>query len=210
LPKRSNGGYGLRIEDGGATCTSCGIVLYYVVLSDLCNATEASAKLGLELNKQRVESFITVCVGSLGALRPANYAQVIKPAGDAVLLIFSVFADVYNWWSRTQGQMQFYSSEWNRKLSPELRSTFQLRSKTVIHVGEVAYSDGKDPVAAAVNQVFKIEKLFGSGELGCTEIARAVAAPFFADLSLAPRQREEVILPGVDNPTMTWLLATNE
>jgi hypothetical protein len=30
--------------------------LYYVVLSDLCNATEASAKLGLELNKQRVES----------------------------------------------------------------------------------------------------------------------------------------------------------
>jgi hypothetical protein len=85
--------------------------LYHIVFSDLCNATEASVKLGLDLNKQRVESFITVCVGSLAVLRPVNYAQVIKPVGDAVLLIFSMFAGVYNWWSRTQGQMQFFSSD---------------------------------------------------------------------------------------------------
>ncbi|HKO04775.1 MAG TPA: hypothetical protein VJW51_08495 [Candidatus Acidoferrales bacterium] len=184
--------------------------VYYVVLSDLCGATAASAKLGAELNRHRVESFITVCVESLGASRFANYAQFIKPAGDAALLIFSAFTDLYKWWTMTQERMKLYSSEWNRKLPLEMRSVFQLRSKTVVHVGEVVYSNSRDPVAAAVNQVFKIEKLFGPGELGCTEIARVVASPFFPDLSLHPKTRKKVVLPGVAAQTMTWLLAKHE
>ncbi len=184
--------------------------VYYVVLSDLSGATAASEKLGAELNRQRVESFITVCVESLGASQPANYAQFVKPVGDAALLLFSSFLDLYKWWTTTQSGMKLYSYEWNRKLSTEMRSIFQLRSKTVIHVGEVLYSGGKDPVAAAVNQVFKIEKLFGPGELGCTEVARTVASPFFPDLKLQPQTRQEVTLPGANVKTMTWLLATNE
>jgi class 3 adenylate cyclase len=115
--------------------------------------------------------------------------------------------DLYSWWGATQSRMQLYSAEWNRQLSQEMKSAFQLRSKTVIHVGEVAYSDDKDPVSAAVNQVFKIEKLFRPGELVCTETARVVAAPLFPDLSLHPKTRKEILLPGLDTPTMTWVLA---
>src|SRR5436190_1931724 len=134
--------------------------VYYVVLSDLCGATLASEKLGSELNRRRVESFITLSVESLGTSKPQSYAHFLKPVGDAVLFLFSAFADIHCWWRECQNRMLLYSSEWNRGLDPELRSTFQLRSKTVFHVGEVGYSDGHDPVAAAVNQVFKIEKLF--------------------------------------------------
>lgn len=184
--------------------------LYYVALADLSGATAASAKLGSALNRKRVESFITVCVESLGLSKPENYAQFVKPVGDAALLIFSSFSDLHAWWTTAQSRMQFYSFEWNRELSEELRTTFQLRSKTVVHVGEVAYSDGKDPVSMAVNQIFKIEKLFTAGELGCTEIARSVAFPLFVDLGLHPERREEVELPGSESPTLTWLLARNE
>jgi len=184
--------------------------VYYVVLSDLSGATAASQKLGMEMNRRRVESFITLCVESLGFSRPASYAQFVKPIGDAALFLFSAFVDLYGWWEETHHQMQFYSSEWNRKIPAEMRSVFQLRSKTVFHVGEVVYSDGKDPVAAAVNQVFKIEKLFKPGELGCTETARIVASPCFGDLSLRPKARKKVRLPGMTSETMTWVVAKNE
>src|SRR5688500_5197364 len=56
--------------------------VYYVVLADLCGSTVASKKLGAELNRNRVESFITVCVESLGASKPQAYAQFLKPTGD--------------------------------------------------------------------------------------------------------------------------------
>jgi len=184
--------------------------VYYVVLSDLCGATVASETLGTDLNRQRVESFITVCVASLGVSEPQSYAHFLKPVGDAALFLFSAFVDLYTWWRETQSRMHFYSSEWNRKIQPDMRKVFQLRSKTVMHVGEVLYSDGSDPVAAAVNQVFKIEKLFKPGELGCTEIARVVASPFFPDLSIHPKTREVVALPGTGAPIMTWVLAEDE
>lgn len=106
--------------------------------------------------------------------------------------------------------MQLHTYEWNRQIAEELRPAFQLTSKTVFHVGEVLYSDGKDPVSAAVNQVFKIEKLFSRGELGCTDIARVVASPFFSDLGLQPATRASADLPGLDSPVMTWLVSEHE
>jgi hypothetical protein len=80
----------------------------------------------------------------------------------------------------------------------------------VFHVGELLYSEGNDPVSAAVNQVFKIEKLFAAGELGCTDIAKAVASPFLPDLKLTPERRDEIVLPGMDSATNTWLIAKSE
>ena len=80
----------------------------------------------------------------------------------------------------------------------------------MFHVGEVLYSNGNDPVSAAVNQVFKIEKLFSRGELGCTDIARVVASPVFGDLGLKPTARTAVDLPGLDSPVMTWLVSEHE
>lgn len=184
--------------------------VYYVALTDLSGATASSLTLGAELNKRRVEAFITACVESLGISAPTSYAQFLKVVGDAGLFLFSSFTDLYQWWEATQHRMQFYSYEWNRTLDPDKRSAFQLRSKTVFHVGELLYSEGNDPVSAAVNQVFKIEKLFAAGELGCTDIAKAVASPFLPDLKLTPEKRNEIILPGMEFATGTWLIAKSE
>ncbi len=184
--------------------------VYYVVLTDLSGATASSQTLGAQLNMRRVEAFITACVESLGLSEPKSYAHFLKVVGDAGLFLFSSFTDLYNWWETTQTRMQFYSYEWNRKLDPDKRSAFQLRSKTVFHVGELLYSEGNDPVSAAVNQVFKIEKLFAAGELGSTDIAKMVASPFFPDLKLTPERRGEVTLPGMESATDIWLIAKSE
>jgi hypothetical protein len=65
--------------------------LYYIVLSDLCRSTEASAILGTALNKKRVESFILRCVECLTYINPQNYFWFVREIGDAVLLLFSSF-----------------------------------------------------------------------------------------------------------------------
>jgi len=183
--------------------------VYYVVLSDLCGATIASSVLGATLNQKRVESFITLCVETLSASEVESYAQFVKPVGDATLFLFSSFPDLYKWWRGTQDRMLTVSHEESVKLTSEKRKVYQLQSKTVIHVGEVLFSGGNDPVAEAVNQVFKIEKSFAPGELGSTDIAKIVASPFFPDLNLSPKALGEEILPG-DKRTVTWLLAKDE
>ncbi len=62
----------------------------------------------------------------------------------------------------------------------------------------------------AVNQVFKIEKFFEAGELGCTDIAKAIAAPLLAKLELEPEFRRTARLPGMVGGTKTWLLSRNQ
>lgn len=183
--------------------------VYYVALSDLSGATESSKTLGAELNKRRVESFITACVGSLGLSEPASYAQFVKSVGDAGLFLFSAFTDLHHWWTVLQSQMRLYSFEWGKDQDSAVSAVFALRAKTVFHVGEVTYSGGNDPMSAAVNDVFKIEKQFQSGELGCTDLARIVAAPFFPDLGLTPELRGEVDLPGAAAAVKTWVVAAD-
>ena len=185
----------------------CGVS--YVALSDLTGATESSKTLGVEINKQRVESFITASVGSLGLSRPANYAQFVKTVGDAGLFLFSAFTDLFHWWTVMQSQMRLYSYEWGKDRDTALAGAFTVRAQTVFHAGEVNDSDITNPVSAAVNDVFKIEKQFQPGELGCTELGRIVAAPFFPDLGLTPEIRGEVALPGSAAPVQTWVVAVD-
>lgn len=181
--------------------------LYYIVLSDLCRSTEASALLGADLNKKRIETFILKCVETLGYMDPTNYTLFLREIGDAVLLLFSSFADVYEWWCSMESWLHTQNGLWSWDLSEEDHKVFFLEAKTVIHAGEVAYSNGNIPVAYAVNQVFKIEKLFGPGELGITDIARTAAAPIIKSLDLRPRKKAEVKLPGDREPIVVYLAA---
>ena len=86
--------------------------------------------------------------------------------------------------------------------------TFYIEAKTVIHAGEVAYSDKKIPVALAVNQTFKIEKLFKPNELGITHTVKTAAAPIIKSLGLRLKKRELIILPGSKESTTVYLAAT--
>lgn len=179
--------------------------LYYIVLSDLCNSTKASAILGQELNKKRVESFIFKCVETLGYMNPRNYFMFLREVGDAVLIIFSSFADAHEWWWRMESWLETQNGLWSWELETKDFKYFRLEAKTVVHAGEIAYSDQTIPMALAVNQVFKIEKLFKKHELGITDTVRHTATDVMKSLKLRPRKRVVIKLPGGQEPTTVYL-----
>jgi hypothetical protein len=147
--------------------------LYYAVLSDLCRATEASLVLGNDISKRRIETFILTCVDALGHIETTNYHLFLREIGDAVLLLFSSFEDAHNWWMTMNSWLDGRDGMWTMELdlTREERKQFKLECKTIIHAGEIGYSGGNVPVSAAVNQVFKVEKMFRPHELGITHAA---------------------------------------
>jgi len=179
--------------------------LYYIVLADLCNSTESAARIGQELNKKRVESFILKCVETLGYMEPRNYFMFLREVGDAVLLLFASFEDAHEWWWKMESWLETQNRLWSREVDPKLFKHFQLQAKTVMHVGEVGYSDGSIPMALAVNQVFKIEKLFKNHELGITDTVRHTAADVIKARKLRLRKRDIVTLPGAREPIPVFL-----
>ncbi len=184
--------------------------LYYIALIDLTASTESSAALGHELNTRRVETFITACVEALGSIDLKSYAQFVKEIGDATLFIFTSFDDLFSWWNRAEEEFLYYNQEWEHKLEPEEYRHFQIRAKTVVHLGEVSYITKANPLALAINQVFKIEKLFLPYQLGCTHAVRSAAAPNITSFALSPTSGQAVVLPGDSEETQTWVLAERQ
>ena len=71
--------------------------LYYIVLTDLCGNTDFNAKYGDTEGDIRIEWFQTAAIQSLGEIKIKNYVAFTKTIGDAALLIFSSFLDVFAW-----------------------------------------------------------------------------------------------------------------
>lgn len=172
--------------------------LYYVVLSDLCRATEASLVLGNDISRNRVETFILTCVDALGHIETTNYHLFLREIGDAVLILFSSFKDAYEWWLTMHSWLNGRYGMWKNELelSRAEQKQFRLEAKTIIHAGEVSYSGNNIPLSAAINQVFKVEKNFKENELGITEYTLLCARPVLRDLNLRPNLRASVRLPG--------------
>jgi hypothetical protein len=181
--------------------------LYYIVLSDLSRSTEASGILGVELNKKRVESFILRCIECLNYINPENYFWFVREIGDAVLLLFSSFKDAFTWWSRMESWIDTQNALWKMELPANIFKTFYLEAKTVVHAGEVSYSDGRIPIALAVNQTFKIEKIFKPNELGITHTVKTTAEPIIKSIGLTPRRRKVIVLPGSKENTPIYVVA---
>jgi len=179
--------------------------LYYIVLSDLCRSTEVSARLGSELNKKRIESFVAKCIEILGSCDTRNYSLFLREIGDAVLIIFSSFHDAFDWWKDMESWLDTQNALWSQELTAKDYKQFFLEAKTIIHAGEVSYSGENVPVAEAVNQVFKVEKLFKAGELGISHPVLMAAGPVIRDLGLKPRKRATAILPGEKTSTVMYL-----
>jgi class 3 adenylate cyclase len=181
--------------------------LYYIVLIDLSSSTKASETLGTELNQKRVQTFVTASVEALGNIELSSYAQFLKEIGDATLFIFSSFEDLYAWWRTAVGLFWSYNKEWEDEIEDgSLYKSFIIRAKTVVHLGEVSYITHGNPLSLAVNQVFKIEKLFKPSQLGCTEAVRLAASPHFRKFKIRPKKGSSVILPGEEEKSPTWIL----
>ena len=180
--------------------------LYYILLSDLCRSTEASLHLGAKLNHLRIETFILNCTEALGSISLENYAMFLREVGDAVLIIFSSFKDVLEWYMTMKMYLAKRDQMWSYELEPEEYKHFKLESKTVVHSGEVFYSDGNIPIAYAINQVFKVEKIFKAGELGVTQTTLSSILPVLKGTIFRYRKGAEVTLPGDKNPIKTYVV----
>lgn len=182
--------------------------LYYIVLSDLCRATEASLVLGNDISRSRVQTFILTCVDALGHIETTNYHLFLREIGDAVLILFSSFKDAYEWWLTMHSWLNGRDRMWmnDLHLSRSEQKQFRLEAKTIIHAGEVSYSGRNIPLSAAINQVFKVEKNFKENELGITEYTLLCARPVLRELHLRPNLRASVKLPGDKNPLGVYLI----
>lgn len=180
--------------------------LYYIVLCDLCRSSEAAAKLGKDRNRDRIETFILTCIEALAQFEPRNYFLPIREIGDAVLILFSSFEDALEWWHELNRGLASRNAMWEFEIPRPLRVTFRCEAKTVIHTGEVTYSDENIPVAQAVNEVFKIEKLFKANELGITDPVRISAAPILRGHGLQAKSRGSAVLPGSRAETRLFVI----
>jgi class 3 adenylate cyclase len=188
--------------------------LYYIVLADLVGNTAFNAKYGNEEGDRRVEWFHTAAIESIGQIEPLNYVAFSKTIGDASLLIFSAFEDVYKWSEKFKENLDGLSDEYDfmagedREESREDRGrvkAFTLKARRLVHIGEVAYKEGIDPLSLAVSQTFKIEKHFSEIALGCTQAVADAVGPKLAELGLRLRKNKAVPIPGFGK-SMTYYI----
>lgn len=148
--------------------------IYYIVLADLVGSTKFGARMGNDALSARVQAFVAASKEALEhAKMGSNSGRFLKSVGDGVLIAFNHFPDVVQW------QMEF---DGTLSLAPNQHEPFQAR--VCVHAGEVRIEDG-ELSTLAINQVFKMEKKVGAGEVVLSDTAHKLALP-----SLYPRQCE--------------------
>ena len=189
--------------------------LYYIVLADLCANTAFNAKYGDAEGNVRTEWFQTAAIQSIGEISVRNYVAFSKHIGDAALLIFSSFQDVYEWSEKLSANLEAMSGEYPENL--EMRGVdydageldqrledFKLRARRLVHLGEVSYKQNSYPMSLAVIQTFKIEKTFSETDLGCTQAVADAIQPKLGELGLTLKENKKVNIPGIGEEVMTY------
>jgi len=191
--------------------------LYYIVLADLRGNTAFNAKYGNAEGDVRVEWFQTAVIQSIGEISPENYVAFSKTIGDASLLIFSAFRDVFKWSQQLTRNLGSLLDEYPENLQTrgidiedgsldERLADFDLKARRLVHLGEVSYKEQIDPLSLAVSQTFKIEKAFESDDLGCTQSVLDAIRPTLAELHIITQENAMVTIPGAREQSMTYYL----
>ncbi|HEY1922211.1 MAG TPA: hypothetical protein VGG44_05555, partial [Tepidisphaeraceae bacterium] len=169
--------------------------LYYIVLADLCANTAFNAKYGDAEGDVRTEWFQTAAIQSIGEIAIRNYVAFSKTIGDAALLIFSSFHDVFEWSELFTQNLESMTGEYPESLElrniefdpasfDERTADFRLRARRLVHLGEVSFKEHTEPLSLAVSQTFKIEKNFSETDLGCTQAVADAISPKLAEIGV--------------------------
>lgn len=186
--------------------------IYYIVLADLIGNTNFNVKYGDKAGDTRIEWFQTCAIEALGKELPSNFAAYLKPIADAALLIFGSFRDVVGWSNRFTAAMNSMSDEYVQLCDPDEDDVdakvedFRLRSRRLVHLGEVRFREASDPICLSVSQTFHVEKTFREEDLGCTQPVLAAVRPLLPELGLIAFENAEVQLDGDAAPSMTYYL----
>ena len=189
--------------------------LYYIVLADLCDNTAFNVKYGDAEGDVRTEWFQTVAIQSLGELTLRNYVAFSKTIGDGTLLIFSSFLDVYEWSEKFTANLEAMTNEYIKNMAirgieydenelDQRLKDFTMRARRLVHLGEVSYKEGVDPISLAVSQTFKIEKTLSETDLGCTQPVADAVRPTLGKLNLQLDENRSISIPGLGGNVMTY------
>ncbi len=188
--------------------------LYYIVLVDLRGHVAFNATYGNDIGDLRVQWFQTAVLESLGEIPITNYFLYSKTIGDAALLIFSSFRDIFAWSEKLTEKLdefsvKFADSCWVNKNSSDCDQEIQdfaMTARRLVHVGEILYHDDSDPLCLAVSHAFKIEKDFVENLLGCTQAVADAISPTLRHLGLTLRNNKQVLLAGSHALSMTYYI----
>ncbi len=189
--------------------------LYYIVLADLVGNTAFNSKYGDAEGDVRTEWFQTCVVQALGSFDIENYVAFSKTIGDASLLMFSSFRDVYEWSTALDDKLSGMTDEYPESLEirgihtedgslDERLEAFEMRARRLVHLGEVSYKEHSDPLSLAVSQTFKIEKIFSETHLGCTQPVADAIRPKLGELGLHLVDNKPIVIPGLESESMTY------
>lgn len=189
--------------------------LFYIVLADLCANTAFNANYGDAECDLRTQWFHTSAIQAIGEIAMRNFVAFIKTIGDASLLIFSSFQDVWEWSDRLTQTLDAMSQQYPESLEirgvqydpatlEERTAAFRLRARRLVHLGEVSFKEHTDPLALAVSQTFKIEKNFPETDLGCTQAVADTIGPKLAEIGARLERNREVDIAGFAVPVMTY------
>jgi hypothetical protein len=178
--------------------------LYYIVLIDLVGSTEASSKLTPEENILRTQKFIDSTKDAQKKIKHPERTHFIKDIGDASLFVFSNFKDILEWSKIVDELLVGYNKECSKLGKPAIYHMF---SKKCVHLGEVHFEKASNPIAFAINQIFKIEKQFSQNQLGITEVVRHVILPRVESEEITLSKITEVVLAGDKEPSALWIVS---
>jgi hypothetical protein len=191
--------------------------LYYIVLADLIGNTAFNAKYGNAEGDVRTQWFHTCAIESLGQIELENYFAFSKTIGDASLLIFSSFGDVFRWSAAFDRALTAMTSEYPESLETrgvdvdgdlldERMADFEMKARRLVHLGEVSYKDQSDPLSLAVSQTFKAEKAFVETDLGCTQPVADAIRPKLAELGARLVENRPIRIAGAEQDTMSYYI----
>jgi class 3 adenylate cyclase len=163
--------------------------IYYIVLADLVGSTKFGAKMGNDALAARVHTFVEASKEALEHARmSSNSGHFLKSVGDGVLIAFNHFPDVVQW------QMEFDGALGLAAIRHE-----PIQARICVHAGEVRFADG-DTSTLAINQVFKMEKKVGAGDLVLSDIAHKLALPSLYPMQCEFKEYGTVRLDGYARP----------
>lgn len=146
--------------------------IYYVIHADTVGSTEHALRMGNTALNCRAHTFVECSRKALeNAKMSSNSGRFVKSIGDGVLIVFSHFPDVVQWWLELQPLLHLESVDQE-----------PLKARVRVHAGEVQFTEG-DAFALAINQVVKLDKKARSHKFVLSEIAHALALP-----SVYPKQ----------------------
>ena len=175
--------------------------LYYIVFTDMYQSTALSELLSPEETISRLDKFIELTKKASNDIKVNNVIWYIKRIGDGSLFLFDNFADILNWIIELDGMLDEQNLEYKKQNKSE---DYLLKTKTLVHLGEVHFNIVADPIALAINQIFTIEKIFGNTPIGITDAVKQVILPRINSNQISVEKICDETLPGEDVSRPLW------